>query len=49
MDIHGTRPKFYIESTPNNDDTMSQVIVSETYMVMSRLFRIIENDDDLKV
>lgn len=46
-EIHGCRLKFYHDPSLNTEAVMSHVLSSETGMVVSRLMRLEEHDDEL--
>ena len=49
QDIHGSRLKYYKDSSLNENAIMSHVLSSETGMPINRLVRFVETDDGLKV
>lgn len=47
--VHGTRLKFYADDSLDADAILSHVLASETGMLVSRLLRLVEQDDQLCV
>lgn len=49
QEVHGTRLKFYRDSSLNTEAVMSHVVASETGMPVQRLMRLVDTDDGLMV
>lgn len=49
QEVHGTRLKFYTDESLDADAILSHVLASETGMPVSRLLRLIEQDNQLFV
>ena len=47
--VHGTRLKFYRDSSLNTTTIMSHVLSSETGMPVARLMRLVDTEEGLKV